>query len=423
MNDGSESGLPLRPTYAAAFRCIGSSCEDTCCRGWRIPLDRHTCEQYQQFPQEKLGSIVSEYVTIATTDSSDNLYARINLAPSGLCPFYTPDQLCGIQKEYGPGLLSATCSIYPRTLNDVGGKLEGTLSLSCPEATRNILLNPDALQVAGNLFSGEFRTDNVYHLARNGESVLHKPYEYFHAVRALLVEMVRDRKRPVWQRLVLIGSLCERLNASATPQLDAGVPAILEEYRGIVQNGWLHAELEGMARHPEVQLKVILKLTDERVRDSSSGERFRDTFWDFIEGIGTSGDAQGGSDIERYQEAERKYHRPFFERFPFIQENYLLNYMFQNLFPFGQTGSPHFTPKSIFDEYVLMATQFAWINGLLIGIAGRYREEFSEEQIVRAVQSFSRAVEHYPLVLISINEFIRNSKLDNLAGMAVILRN
>ena len=30
------------PTYAAAFRCVGSRCEDACCANWDIPIDKNT---------------------------------------------------------------------------------------------------------------------------------------------------------------------------------------------------------------------------------------------------------------------------------------------------------------------------------------------------------------------------------------------
>src|ERR1700733_9698489 len=89
-----------RPSYAAAFRCIGASCEDPCCGGWDIPVDKATYGRYQQFPFEKLGSLVSQFVSINTPTQPDGLYAQIYRRPSGSCPFFGSDHLCGVQKEY-----------------------------------------------------------------------------------------------------------------------------------------------------------------------------------------------------------------------------------------------------------------------------------------------------------------------------------
>ena len=413
-----------RPTYAAAFRCIGASCEDTCCRDWAIPLDKETYKQYQKFPPDRLGSAVSQYVSInATAGAPESIFARILPTASGCCAFFGADRLCAVHKEYGANFLSSTCSIYPRALNVVEGALEGSLMLSCPEAARNILLVPDSTQAAGNLFSGEFRTDAALRLATNRSSSIHKPYGYFDAIRSLLIEMVKDRSRPLWQRLLLIGSLCKSLDEVTTAQEDERVPVVLEEHRQALEQDTLRASLESIPAPPGMRLGVILKLTDARVQDRESGARFRDTFWTFIEGIGSGLDAAGKDDVQRYQEAEQRYHRPFFARSPFILENYLLNYVFQNLFPFGrENNNLRFKPRRIFEEYVLLATQFAWIETLLIGVAGHHKERFAGEHVVHVVQSFCRAVEHNPYVLVSVNEFMTHLQLDNLQGMAVLLR-
>ncbi|WXR62260.1 hypothetical protein WG909_03245 [Peptostreptococcaceae bacterium AGR-M142] len=31
----------LVPTYFKDFRCIGASCEDTCCKGWDVFVDKN----------------------------------------------------------------------------------------------------------------------------------------------------------------------------------------------------------------------------------------------------------------------------------------------------------------------------------------------------------------------------------------------
>jgi lysine-N-methylase len=118
---------PSRPRYGEGFRCIGAACEDTCCHGWGIPVDRTTYEKYQAFPEGDLRSLVTQHVALNTVDASDTLYARINLTPSRDCPFLATNRLCKVQKEYGSGFLSATCSIYPRVLNRVDGELEVSL--------------------------------------------------------------------------------------------------------------------------------------------------------------------------------------------------------------------------------------------------------------------------------------------------------
>lgn len=411
-----------QPSYAAKFHCIGESCEDSCCSGWNIPLDRETYEKYQAFRPEKLGSIVSQYVSITSVQASPSLYAQINVTPEGNCPFFQVDRLCAIQKEHGGQLLSATCSIYPRTLNQVEGVLEGSLMLSCPEAARNILLTPDSTRLAGNLLSGDFRTDNVFYLASGSIGSHDKPAELFREIRACLIDMVLDRSRPMWQRLLLMGSLCKQLSEVSAPTGSLMIPAILKDYRQLIGSQLAQVELERMPSHAEARLKIVLRLTDRLSQNSTCGARFLDTCRTFVEGIGFSSDSIGEDDVVRFQDAEKHYHRVFFEKYPFILENFLLNYMYQNLFPFGRTGSPRFIQRSILEEYMVMAIQFGWINGLLIGVAGCYKEDFSAEHIVKAIQSFSREAEHDPSILTTMGAFMKGYGLDNLQGMAILLK-
>jgi lysine-N-methylase len=415
------ANVTARPSYAAAFECIGASCEDTCCKGWPIPLDQATYKQYRGFPDERLGSVVTQYVKIAVNAPASH-FAKIVQTESGACPFFNTDRMCDIHKQYGAKLLSTTCSTYPRALNRVHGVLEGSLLLSCPEAARNVLLDPYIFEGTGDLDAGKFRTDSVVRLANNRTASIQKPYAFFDGVQQALILTVRDRSRPLWQRLLLIGSLCKSLDEVLTDEAEAKVPVILDDHRRALEGNLLRAELEGIPAQPALQLNIFLRLTDERVRDKTSGARFRDMFWTFVEGIGSAVEAEPGADIERYLEAEERYHRPFFACRPYILENFLVNYLFQNLFPFGRENTLRSTPRRIFEEYVLLATQFAWINTLLIGTAGYAKQEFAEEHVVHVVQSFCREVEHNPYVLISMVELMAHLRLDNLQGMAILLK-
>ena len=201
------------------------------------------------------------------------------------------------------------------------------------------------MQVEGDLFSGDFRVDNVYQLRPPTAGADRKPYHLFLAIRTLLIDVVRDRSRPLWQRLILIGFLCMRIEHAAATGGDDAVAAFLDEFPRIAGTKEMQADLENMPRNPALRLEIVMRLSDERVRDNTGGLRFRDTFWTFVEGIGTADGSAPGDDVDRFLEAKEKYYAPFIEKYPFILENYLLNYFFQTLFPFGREGSTQSAPK------------------------------------------------------------------------------
>ncbi|MBB5342267.1 flagellin lysine-N-methylase [Tunturibacter empetritectus] len=411
----------IQPQYGSAFQCIGAECEDSCCHGMSVLVDRKTYEGYQAFPEETLGALVTQYVSILPAGATDALYARIKPNASGRCPFLSAEQLCGVHKEYGLGLLSATCSTYPRALNRVENELEVSLYLSCPQAARQVLLDADSTRAVGDASAGRFRTDQSSRLA-TGEGAIHKPIRYFWEVRDLVVAMIQDRRRPMWQRLFLLGMLSKRLNEVTTARDDEAVPEVLASYWEILESGALRDKLEMVPAQPAVQLDVVLRLIDQRIRAGSCGQRFLDCFDEFLQGIGYSAGSTAASDALHYVEAESRYCAPFFAERPHILENYLLNYVYRTLFPFGREASAHITPQGVFGEYMLMVTQYALVYGLLVGMAGHARENFGEEHVVRLVQSFSKTVEHSPRYLEEINELIASRGLGDPQGTATLLK-
>jgi lysine-N-methylase len=412
--DVSEQVLAERrhPTYAACFRCIGPDCEDSCCTEWDIPVDRVTYERYGFFPLEKLGREVAQFVAVEPGPQPDALFARLNRASSGACPFLGEDRLCRIQASYGQQLLPTSCSMFPRFLALVDHQLEGSLSLSCPEAARNVLLDPEFLDRDGNLSSGDFRTDSVFLPA------VHKLADGSEAdligIRRQLVSVVRDRSRPLRYRLLCIGSFCQDLDAacslsdvqSALERLARRISAMDEECCGRTDT--------------LLKLKTVFDLSEARINEGC-GPRFEEVFLWFVQGLSSNQGSSRANNIQGFEFANREFYAPYFEQHPYIFENYLLNYMFQNLFPFGRTGSADFIRKNAWGEYLQIAIQCAWLQALLVGTAGFFKEAFTSEHVVQVVQSFTRTTEHYPDVLASFGTYLRVRELDSLKGIAALL--
>jgi lysine-N-methylase len=255
-----------------------------------VLVDKATYEKYQEFPQGELRSLVQQYVSLNTVNASDTLYAKIVPTSSDDCPFLATDRLCGVQKEFGSEYLSATCAIYPRVLNSVDGELETSLYLSCPEAARLVLLNPESTQAEGNVASGHFRTDQFSRLGggiassaenktenktQNKTGAIYKPYSYFNEIQALVVTLIQDRTRPLWQRLFLLGIFCSALDSIRTPERESAIPEMISNYQELIAKGGLREELNGIAAKPAVQLDVVLRLIDQRVRAGVNGRNLR----------------------------------------------------------------------------------------------------------------------------------------------------
>jgi lysine-N-methylase len=406
----------LRPQYAKAFHCIGGECEDTCCHGWDVPIDKATYEKYRSTPGFRPG--VDEHLVLITRNPSDAEHARIKLTRSLTCPFLAADRLCSIQKEYGEDYLSVVCSSYPRATRRIDGLMEKALFLSCPEAARLVLLNPNLMQLDGSVTGDRSPYYRFLLVGEQPAKANGSPHQYLWEIRSLCLLLLQDRAYPLWQRLFILGMFCKRLKAIVSVQQIELVPKLLRDYAEVITEGTLRASMDGIPARTTLQLGAVMELIqrhlDLQIADPSH-IRFRECVQDFLQGIRYD----PGSSIESwtsfYAQAHCRYYQPFMEEHPFILENYLINHVFRTHFPFGV--NPQGEANDVQTEYLTMSIQYAAIKGLLIGMAGHYGEGFAAAHVVKLVQSFSKAVEHCP-------EFLEasNPAMASADGMAVLLK-
>lgn len=119
----------LYPDYYHHFKCIAHECEDTCCTGWQIAIDKKSLKKYKN----------------TTGVFGNRLYNSINWEEQIFeqcekrCAFLNENNLCDLYMELGADALCRTCKTYPRHVEEYENIREITLSLSCPEACRIIL--------------------------------------------------------------------------------------------------------------------------------------------------------------------------------------------------------------------------------------------------------------------------------------------
>jgi lysine-N-methylase len=182
------------------------------------------------------------------------------------------------------------------------------------------------------------------------------------------------------------------------------------------------SELDRLSPEVERRLELAIALSNQRCQDKDCGRRFQDVFWDFIEAVGSATSAGADEDVHRFRYASQNYLEPLLSEAPFMLENYLLNRIYQHLFPFGRAGSDRFIAHTMSEEAVLLVVQYSWMTTLLAGVAGRHGSSFGKTHLISTVQSFTRAVEHTPLILEDALAFIRSRELDTLSGLAKLLR-
>lgn len=397
------------------FQCITSDCEDNCCGGWGIVIDKRTYDLYRDCQDPELAPMMAQSVDVVDGSTNEMSYAQIKLSHDK-CPFLTESMRCRIQEKLGELALSRTCSTYPRAVNLVDGILECSLYMSCPEAVRTVLLDPNSMNLASSVRSQHLRFANPPTLDTRDTRYTGKPYDHFPAVRDLFGSILNNRAYPLWERLMIIGFVCEHLDKLIAAGDGSTVGQIVDSYVGEIDRGMFNGAFSNVPDQPQAQIDFVTKWIDARIAEGSASPRFLATCQDFKDGLGMDDPAQA------YVDAASRFYQPFMDERPHIMENYLRNYLFKALFPFGPQKSLYFEHRSVFDEYLLLIVHYALVRGLLIGSAARHGEDFGEAQVVSTVQSFSKAIEHNLPFLKRILAFLEGRNLNSLVYMAALVK-
>jgi lysine-N-methylase len=417
----------LEPRHFAAFRCLGADCEDTCCDGWAVTIDKPTFEKYQHCPDAQWRDSFQNLIAINTSNPTDHDYARIQLTTT-TCPFLA-DGLCSIHKNLGEAYLSVTCASFPRVWNVVDGVLEKSLDLGCPEAARRVLLDQQSLAfVPGAVNGQDFSAARVSAIDSSAGDRPGKPFHYFPAVRDFVLWLLQNRTLPVWKRVLLLGFFCDKLQETAATADAAPIPDLLEAYRSAISGGLFEDALQQLPANPVVRLESVLELIVARITSDFTNRRFLDCYKQFMDGISWGPNSTMDEISSRYQAAHAQYYAPFLSRHEFMLEHYLVNYVCRTLFPFGPQESTYRLrdqniERSIHGEFVLMAVYFAIIETLLCGMAGFHKDAFGPAQVVQVIYTFTRTFEHSLAFPDRVIRALDEKGLNHIEGIAVLVKN
>jgi lysine-N-methylase len=244
----------LRPQYAKQFRCIGAACEDACCSGWNVTIDRPTYQKYESLPA--VHPRLKECFTVLS--ESEGRHARINLDPASRCPFFSPDSLCTIHRDFGESYLSETCTNYPRISRRIDGLIEKPLVLSCPEAARLVLLAPELLP-GYRKRDGKRGYDRLLAISNSLTRRDLGAMRYVWEIRELCLLLLLDPVYDLWQRLFLLGMFCKKLADLIESGSVDQIPLLLHDYAQIAVDGRLRETMERVPVRLEAQVSMLLE--------------------------------------------------------------------------------------------------------------------------------------------------------------------
>jgi len=402
----SKEKQVLIPEYMKQFSCIGAECEDTCCNGWTINIDKNTYKKYRKLSPQKIKTDIEKSIKRNKNNSSEGYYAEFVKSHRG-CPLQSEEGWCRVHSELGESYLSNTCSIFPRMYNNFDGTIEMGGSLACPEITRLALLNPGGIDFELTMMEDNSRNHGKHNINPNNEK-----HKLFWEIRSFAIFIIQDRRYSIENRLINLGMWINKLS-SIIVQKDLNALLLnIEEYKLSLNNSELENSLNNIKPNYKLNMKISIELLEFRKLLNIQNDRYIRLLSDITEGLNLEVNSDNNFD-ELIPMINENYYLPYMQGREYILENYLVNDIFINCFS-------HDT-ETLFEQYNLMVLKYALIKLHLYGVAAKYKE-LNDDLVVNAIQAFSKCIEHNSLYLNSILELVIKQQWNSLAHMAILIK-
>ncbi|MBX9974389.1 flagellin lysine-N-methylase [Cytobacillus firmus] len=405
----------LVPQYMTQFSCIGSACEDSCCIGWRVNIDEDTYRKYKKSRDTELKPLFGKNVTRQRSNTTSTSYAKIKMGNGGRCSFLSEENLCKVQLNLGEELLSNTCAIYPRTINSINGVIEKSATMSCPEAARLALLNPKGIEFDEIEESTNTRGFMVKQIETEHSKYRNKPQKYFWELRIFSIQVLQDRTYTLAERLIILGMFYQKIQEQINKDGDVyAIPNEIAKFTNLMANQGMKDLLVEIPVQLAVQMELCKELVDYRYGQGINSQRYIECLTEMLQGIQYTREATIEEVTEYYKKSLKEYYEPFMTEHEYILENYLVNYIFKNLFPLEQ--------KTLFEDYIMLVIHYSLIKLHLIGMAG-FHKGLTNDLVIKLIQSFAKTVEHNNTYLNKVLNLLKVNDFATMPYMAILVKN
>ena len=400
--------------YYDKFECIGSECEDTCCSGWQVNIDKKTYRKYKHisdhtFRKEVLSNIVRDRSNVSGTAY------KIKLHNDGSCPFLNEDKLCNIYKKCGESYLSDTCTVFPRRPSNVFNESQSAMSLACPEVTRLAILPESPVQLididmlsvhSQRLQSIELKISA--HLPADAQ-------ETYEAIRTVSFHIIQMRHISLDERLFILGVFLDKLDQASKNNSYILMNQIIVDFIAALDYpDELLKQYQQFSSNPRLKLEYSLTMLISEYPEAAN-PRFAECLEWLNKGLDIDYNEFDVDKIfEKYQNANEKFYRLFLQERGYFLENYLISHLFHADFP---VSSQH----SLFEGYLKLITCFTNIQTILIGMA-HYHQKIETPHVLQLIQSYERYISHNANYLPSLLKKLADLKFNTMGPMMLLLK-
>lgn len=324
------------------------------------------------------------------------------------CPFME-EKLCSVQRELGEDKLSNTCATYPRSTRAIYGQHEQSLTLSCPEAARLALLNRDAMDFVEAPVPVRKETIEV---KKNKQGLSSSVVS---SVRVFALQLMRTEGLELWQKMAVLGVFCEQLTQTLNSGEHHRIPQLIDEITLMVSSGAIVEATADVKADYVAQATIFSSLWQLQIKRQHSLVQEA-----VLEAVATG----LGADPVTYEVTQQQLIDRYIsgvarlpealKEVPFLIENYVINDMFAEFFPFGE-ASPD-------KDFFKVVTRMGLVRLMLAAQCNDLENLPSPEQLARTVQVFCRKYQHDFTYATRVNSAFHNAGWTTLDKIYRFLR-
>lgn len=356
------------------FHCLADACEDTCCSGWQIVIDRKSLRHYRYY-WGKYRKILKQRV-----DWKNKVFRQ---EANGDCAFLKENGLCDMILQIGEKQLCRTCRRFPRHIEEFENVRELTLSMSCPEVARLLL----------------WRTKKVYFQEKEvkGEDSFEgfDPFLYslLQDVREMVLKIYTNRHISMEKRIQFVDDLIEMLQE----KIDAGQLFSCNDVLEEANRYWTiqtnqdeepdQSETSGMDQEETDSMQTTFEKSRKQFEKLFRLEILKEAWQNLL----LEADMiLYGSKADHYYELKQKFEAWKKEQsYSFdIMKEQLLVYFTMTYF----CGAVY--DEDLTGKLALIRNSVFWLEELFLASWCRNKEELMQEEIEEIVYRFCRELEH-----------------------------
>ncbi|AMA63140.1 hypothetical protein ASO14_2407 [Kurthia sp. 11kri321] len=360
----------LKPSYYDQFSCIGGACEDTCCAGWRIDIDKKSYQKYKNEKNLAIKDVLKKNIQRNRQGQTDLQYGKFKLDTDEKCTMLDEENLCTIQKTLGEKALCHTCTVYPRQNIQINQTFEKSLDTSCPEAARLILLNKEGIDFIED--EAIQHTSYIEHVEKTEIE-----YQYFWDNRIFFISALQHRKHSIETRLLVIGLYIKKIENLSIKERMKQSSYLSTHYLDLLNQLEEDELLATFQTYPLIQTKLAHYFLKEFNTDSAYFKEIATSAFNSIDLL---------EDIIAFSEFINTYKKDYQNNsdIQIILENYLVNLVFTKYFESEAKTNIHF--------FSYLVIHFSLLRLLIIGNINHI--DMNSQSLVKIVQKFTKACSH-----------------------------